>query len=64
MVNLEQYKGAKKIDDIEVSICPNCGGKLVERVGPFGTFWGCSNYPHCRFKASPDPHTGEITFSS
>ena len=44
--------------------CPNCGGKLVERVGPFGTFWGCSNYPHCRFKASPDPHTGEITFSS
>ena len=44
--------------------CPNCGGKLVERAGPFGTFWGCSNYPHCRFKAVPDPQTGEIRFSS
>lgn len=44
--------------------CPNCGGKLVERAGPFGTFWGCINYPHCRFKAAPDPQTGEIKFSS
>ena len=41
-------------------ICPNCGGKLVERQSRFGTFWGCSNYPHCRFTASPDPQTGEI----
>lgn len=40
--------------------CPNCGGKLVERKSRYGTFWGCSNYPHCRFTASPDPQTGEI----
>lgn len=45
-------------------ICPSCGGRLVERNGPFGTFWGCSNYPHCRFKASLDPQTGEIKFGS
>lgn len=45
-------------------ICSNCGGRLVERNGPFGTFWGCSNYPHCRFKASPDLQTGEIKFGS
>ena len=44
--------------------CPNCGGKLIERASSFGTFWGCSNYPHCKFKAFPDPQTGEIKFSS
>lgn len=40
--------------------CPNCGCKLVERHSQYGTFWGCSSFPHCRFTASPDPATGEI----
>ena len=31
--------------------CPECGGTLQERKGPFGTFLGCSNYPRCRFHA-------------
>lgn len=30
-------------------ICPKCGGHLVERNGKYGTFYGCSNYPNCRF---------------
>lgn len=30
-------------------ICPKCGGHLVERNGKYGTFYGCSNYPKCRF---------------
>jgi hypothetical protein len=29
--------------------CPRCGGNLVERGGKFGKFYGCSNYPKCRF---------------
>ena len=29
--------------------CPKCGGNLVQRQGKFGSFWGCSNYPNCRF---------------
>jgi len=30
--------------------CPNCGaGRLSLKVGKFGAFIGCSNYPHCRF---------------
>lgn len=29
--------------------CPKCGGYLVERKGKYGIFWGCSNYPKCRF---------------
>ena len=30
-------------------ICPKCGGRLVERRGKYGPFYGCSNYPRCRF---------------
>jgi len=29
--------------------CPRCGGKLVFRNGKLGQFYGCSNYPKCRF---------------
>lgn len=29
--------------------CSKCGGKLVERTGKFGTFYGCSNYPKCKY---------------
>ena len=31
------------------NICPVCGGKLVERSSAYGRFWGCSNYPKCKF---------------
>ena len=30
-------------------ICPKCGGSLVRRNGKYGSFYGCSNYPKCRF---------------
>lgn len=29
--------------------CPCCGGKLVLRSGQYGQFYGCSNYPRCRY---------------
>jgi DNA topoisomerase-1 len=30
--------------------CPNCGtGKLSLKLGKFGAFIGCSNYPECRY---------------
>ncbi len=30
--------------------CPNCeGGSLSLRLGKFGAFLGCSNYPECKF---------------
>ncbi len=29
--------------------CPKCGGNLVERIGKYGNFLGCSNYPNCKF---------------
>ena len=32
------------------NICPKCGSKLVEKSGRYGHFWGCSNYPECKYK--------------
>ena len=34
---------------ISQGICPQCGGLLVNRKGKYGVFWGCSNYPRCRY---------------
>ena len=29
--------------------CPKCGSSLIKRNGRFGEFWGCLNYPNCKF---------------
>ncbi|MFW5434052.1 restriction endonuclease [Paenibacillus apiarius] len=29
--------------------CQRCGNKLVLRSGPKGQFYGCSNFPKCRY---------------
>ena len=34
---------------IASGICPRCGGKLILRNGKYGQFYGCSNYPKCKF---------------
>lgn len=34
---------------INNDICPRCNGKLILRKGKYGEFYGCSNYPRCRF---------------
>ncbi len=46
--------------NIEKTICPRCGGKLVVRIATKGArkgkkFFGCSNYPKCKYIESlPD----------
>ena len=42
-------KSERKQEDLKRGICPNCGGRLVERMGKSRSFYGCSNYPNCRF---------------
>lgn len=43
----------KQADKVESSssnkVCPQCGGTLVRRKGPYGYFLGCSNYPECKY---------------
>ncbi len=35
--------------DVENNICPRCGGQIVLKHGKYGDFYGCSNYPACKF---------------
>lgn len=44
-----RHRAYRNLDLSSQGICPKCGGKLVERHGKYGTFWGCSNYPKCKF---------------
>lgn len=30
-------------------ICPRCGGRMELKSGKYGTFYGCSNYPRCKY---------------
>ena len=29
--------------------CPNCGGELIKRTGKYGEFYGCRNFPKCKY---------------
>lgn len=29
--------------------CPRCGGELIRRNGRYGPFYGCGNFPDCRY---------------
>ncbi|WP_418480317.1 topoisomerase DNA-binding C4 zinc finger domain-containing protein, partial [Dysosmobacter sp.] len=42
---------AEKLQHIEAinTKCPFCGSELVLRKGKYGSFWGCSTYPKCKF---------------
>lgn len=39
----------RRTNKVNAGICPKCGEMLVERRGKYGAFWGCSNYPRCRY---------------
>lgn len=45
--HVQEIKQMKK--DISSNICPRCGGKLVLRNVTSGSFYGCENYPKCKF---------------
>jgi DNA topoisomerase-1 len=45
-----------KGDGSDARVCPSCGnGRLSLKLGRYGSFIGCSNYPECRFTR----HIGE-----
>lgn len=48
--NYEHVANIHKMkQDIDNNICPRCSGKLVLKKGKYGDFWGCENYPKCKF---------------
>lgn len=34
------------------NVCPKCGSKLVKRNGKYGEFFGCLNFPNCKYTQS------------
>lgn len=40
---------AKLQSGMKIELCPKCGGELKRRNGMYGEFYGCSNFPKCRF---------------
>lgn len=46
--NIKQNIVEKQLK-MESLICPRCNGELKLRNGRNGKFYGCSNYPRCRF---------------
>ncbi|QIB32315.1 type I DNA topoisomerase [Ancylobacter pratisalsi] len=49
-----------KEDGTDPRLCPNCGnGRLSLKVGKFGAFIGCSNYPECKYTRPLAVQSGE-----
>lgn len=49
--HLENVQRNKERRDAAVAggLCPRCGGNLILRSGKYGRFYGCSNYPRCKY---------------
>jgi len=46
---IKMTKKDKEKSSKTIQVCPRCGGNLIQRTGKFGVFYGCSNYPKCRY---------------
>ncbi|MGM0508476.1 MAG: type I DNA topoisomerase [Fusobacteriota bacterium] len=47
----DQYNKSKELDDkaiAEVGPCDKCGSPLIVKMGRYGKFLACSNYPDCK----------------
>ena len=54
-----------KEDGSDPRLCPACSaGQLSLKVGKFGAFIGCSNYPECRYTRTLSPPTGDAAESA
>lgn len=50
IMNQKCYEELGKLQaNQKLELCPRCGGELRKRNGKFGEFFGCSNYPACRY---------------
>lgn len=49
MAKLQKAKENEANGNAQVLYCPRCKGELVKREGRYGSFYGCSNFPSCRY---------------
>ncbi len=50
--NVVEKKAPETLPDVK---CPECGGGIVERKSRRGKFYGCANYPKCKFISTYEP---------
>ena len=51
----QAYENMEKIAPQKTGdVCPDCGSDLVYRVGKFGKFISCSNFPTCKYTKSEE----------
>lgn len=43
------YQAYQRRLKMQALICPRCGANLITRKGQYGSFYGCTNYPKCRY---------------
>jgi len=48
-VHHARYQAYKHKQAERSLVCPQCGAGLVLRHGQYGSFYGCQNYPRCRY---------------
>lgn len=52
----ENSQNATKKVAKEIGVkCPECSGEIVERFSRRGKFYGCKNYPKCKFVSNYEP---------
>lgn len=44
-----KFQQHRKTKLIKQGICPQCGGQIIMQRGKYGSFYGCSNFPRCKF---------------
>ena len=44
-----QHNKERRDSAVAAGVCPKCGCKLILRKGRYGWFYGCSDYPNCRY---------------
>lgn len=53
-INAVKNKVAEQQTALRNGKCPKCGNDLVLRDGKYGQFYGCANYPRCKFTQKID----------
>lgn len=53
IMNQKCYEAMAKLQKEKVIapdlVCPRCKGELIKREGRYGSFYGCANFPSCRY---------------
>ncbi|MFP7442658.1 NERD domain-containing protein [Bacillus infantis] len=47
--HVADIKSNRKEKVVSQNACPKCGNSLSLKKGKYGTFYGCSNFPKCRY---------------